>query len=661
MSPIAPQPARTDAGGGAEAPEAGSARAADPEVKEASGAPEASEAPGRALPSFAADDRTLRPGPSQNADSEPPEEPEPRSGSLVDIADEETAAPPAILRTEEASKSEPPAAAPGQSSDIADEDTAAPEDLSQLASALAKSEEASEMVHEAVTIEGPSPLQATEMLSTPTVAPEEELELLSPAASPRAAKPRAPSPSISAQKLAHLANNHEPTQPTSLPPSAPPPPSHVGPYSVLSVAGEGAMAVVYKAIQPNLERVVAIKSLRSRYVEDPQIATRFAREAASLATLQHGSIVHVYDYFVDETGAHIVMEFVDGIDLYNVLNHTRSLPTEVALTIGLAIAEGLEHAHHQGIVHRDIKPSNILLSKKGDVKLMDFGIARDHHQDSLTQTGLAVGTPSYMAPEQIRGDPIDFRTDLFALAVVLYELLSGEKPWPEIEGRAVTVRVLDDPPVPLSEVAPHLPPGLVRLIHRCLQKRPQHRYRSTHEFCRELAHFATSAIDPRARIALFLFNRKLIGSEDITGVVPLTLRQDLALRRADLGEIPPSPKPFLNRMLSIYAGALGLILITLLASWGLLRPPARASLEIARVPAALAEDEPGGLLVVIDGGWARVEVDGEDRATTPFAAPIELPAGRHHLRLHNNETERVEEIVIVPGQTTWVQRRMPEP
>lgn len=460
--------------------------------------------------------------------------------------------------------------------------------------------------------------------------------------------------------LAALASNREPTLPPM--PLGGRGPTRIGPYTVLSVAGEGAMAVVYKAMQPSLERVVAIKSLRNRYVHDPQVSTRFSREAASLATMQHGSIVHVYEYLHDADGAHIVMEFVDGVDLYNVLNHTQRLPLEVALPIAIAVAEGLQHAHHQGIVHRDIKPSNILLSKQGDVKLMDFGIARDHHLDNLTQTGLAVGTPSYMAPEQIRGDPVDFRTDLFALSVVLYELLSGKKPWPERPGRAVTVQVLDDPPVPLTEVAPHVPAGLVRLIHRCLQKRPQQRYRSTHEFCRDLARFSSGAIDPRARVALFLFNRQLIGAEEASRAVPPRLQQDLALRRIDLGLLPPPPKPFIRQLFTRFGIALGLITLTLLASWGLMRPPPRPSLELSTVGQAPPGDGLGGLLVVVPPDrWAKVEVDGVDRATTPFAAPIQLSAGPHQLRLHNPNGELQERIWITAGQTTWVRRELPEP
>ena len=231
----------------------------------------------------------------------------------------------------------------------------------------------------------------------------------------------------------------------------------MGPYNVVDEIGAGGMAVVYEAIQPSLDRRVAIKVLRPEYMHDRQIATRFEREAAALAAMQHGNIVHVYDFVVEANRAYIVMEYVDGIDLFDILAEAKRVPPEVAALIARGMSEGLAHAHHRGIIHRDIKPSNILVSKMGEVKIMDFGIARDPGKSDLTQVGLAVGTPAYMAPEQIRGDRIDFRTDLFAVGIVLYEMLSGEKPWTEEEGRAITIKVLDEPMQPLREVAPDVP------------------------------------------------------------------------------------------------------------------------------------------------------------------------------------------------------------
>lgn len=465
-------------------------------------------------------------------------------------------------------------------------------------------------------------------------------------------------------------------------------PERIGPYQIVEVVGEGAMAVVYKAFQPSLDRLVAIKSLRARYVYDAQISQRFAREAESLATLQHGSIVHVYDYFQAPERAYIVMEYVDGVDLFNVIQETGAMPVEVAIPIALAVAEGLEHAHFLGIVHRDIKPSNILISYKGEIKLMDFGIALDKAQSSLTQVGLAVGTPSYMAPEQIRGDVIDFRVDHFALGVVLYELLSGHKPWVEEEDRSITAKVLDEPFVPLQTVAPHLPHGLVAVVHRCLNKQPKYRFQSTRRLCQELRPYLSPTQDPRARVALFLLNRKLTGNRlPSANIVPEAMLKDFSLREADLGHTPPSPQWLEKRLLQTHAIGLGLILVlTLIGVFTNAAPPrpelalkapkdaataaktaalpktpaitppavkttavkapavkTPAAKAIAAKPPAAASSaastppspKPPGEIRLLVRPWARVYVDGRFFDTTPFDRPIRLSPGAHEIQLRN--------------------------
>jgi len=197
----------------------------------------------------------------------------------------------------------------------------------------------------------------------------------------------------------------------------------IGNCRVLEEVASGGMAVVYRAIQDGLGRTVAIKALKSSVAMDAQLVKRFEREAQSLAALAHENIIHVYDFHEEQGELFMVMEYVQGIDLYDLLDSAGRLPTDCGAIVAMQTARALDYIHYQGIVHRDIKPANIMISRQGGVKLMDFGIARDHtFDDDLTQTGTGIGTPSYMSPEQIKGDAdIDGRSDLFAAGLILQD------------------------------------------------------------------------------------------------------------------------------------------------------------------------------------------------------------------------------------------------
>jgi serine/threonine protein kinase len=333
-----------------------------------------------------------------------------------------------------------------------------------------------------------------------------------------------------------------------------PPPSasgrYLGPYKVLGELGSGGMAVVHKAVQPSLDRLVAIKELRPEMSSDKQILARFEREATSLATLQHGNIVHIYDFVRDFDSAYIVMEYVEGIDLFDVLAEVDRLPADVAAVIALQLAHALEYAHYRGIIHRDVKPSNVLVSKIGEVKIMDFGIARDPGRADITQVGMALGTPAYMAPEQIRGDRIDFRADLFSFGICLYEMLTGEKPWADDGGQTVARRILVEDPVPVRRYLPDVPVALETIIGRCLHKSPDRRYSSTFELRRALEQFVARevALDARQRVVVFLRNRRLISDGEASGAVEAKVLDDPQLRRLDLNLPPVSPERMLRRV-----------------------------------------------------------------------------------------------------------------
>ena len=189
--------------------------------------------------------------------------------------------------------------------------------------------------------------------------------------------------------------------------------------------GTGGMAKVYRARQKNLDRDVAIKVLLPEYNRDSSVRARFEREARYAAALQHESIVPIYDFVKEGSYSYMIMEYVDGIDLRKIVMSLGALPPELAALIALRVLRALEYAHRRGIVHRDIKPGNVLMSKRGEVKITDFGIAKNPSDpsDDLTRTGMAVGTPMYMSPEQVLGEDATFASDLFSFGIVFYASL----------------------------------------------------------------------------------------------------------------------------------------------------------------------------------------------------------------------------------------------
>ena len=195
----------------------------------------------------------------------------------------------------------------------------------------------------------------------------------------------------------------------------------IGNCRIVEEVASGGMAVVYRAVQDPLGRTVAIKALKTSAAAEENVVTRFEREAKSLANLQHENIIHVYDFHRERGAMFIVMEYVQGIDLYDLLEKCGRLPYDVAAIVAMQVARALDYVHYRSIVHRDIKPANVMLSRAGGVKVMDFGIARDQsYGGDLTEAGTGIGTPSYMSPEQILGDKLDARSDLFSLGIVLY-------------------------------------------------------------------------------------------------------------------------------------------------------------------------------------------------------------------------------------------------
>lgn len=249
----------------------------------------------------------------------------------------------------------------------------------------------------------------------------------------------------------------------------------VGDCRLLGPLGKGGMAQVYRGVHETLQREVAIKELTADAAKDPEKMSRFKREAMALAGFHHQHIVTLYDLIEKNDGWYMVMELVDGPTLSELVKEA-PLPAHVVTVVALQLTQALEHAHFQKVVHRDLKPGNVMLSKQGETKLMDFGIAQNDELDRLTKTGLAVGTPAYMSPEQITGASVDVRSDLYSLGVVLYEALAGKRPFTGANPGEVFAKVTTGKREALKKAAPKTPKPLREVVERLLSVKPDERF-----------------------------------------------------------------------------------------------------------------------------------------------------------------------------------------
>jgi serine/threonine-protein kinase len=293
----------------------------------------------------------------------------------------------------------------------------------------------------------------------------------------------------------------------------------IGSFEIEATVGEGGMGVVYLARQPGLDRRVVIKTLRRELADDESAEERFLREAQAAASIQHQNVVAVYDCFAWRGDRYIAQEYVDGANLASVLAHARRFEPRIAMFVALEISRGLEEIHARGIVHRDVKPSNILLGRGGEAKIADFGIAWDARAPALTRTGHTVGTPTYMSPEQLRGDRVDPRSDVFALGVVLYEMLVGEPPFVDEEspqGEGLLRRIESGRYRGVRRATPQVSRRVARLVHRCLRPRLRRRTQTAAEVRRALerALGSPAPVECRRAIAAWLGERKVFGASD---------------------------------------------------------------------------------------------------------------------------------------------------
>ncbi len=251
-------------------------------------------------------------------------------------------------------------------------------------------------------------------------------------------------------------------------------------YDILEEAGRGAMGQVYKARDRETGEIVALKLIKPEIASDPTMLERFKSELLFARKITHKNVCRVYEFSRVDGTAYISMEFVDGESLRSVLKRFASLAPRKGIDLALQMCAGLKEAHAQGIVHRDLKPENVMIDRHGNVKLMDFGIARSMEAMTLL-TGAMVGTPAYMAPEQASGKSVDHRADIYALGLMLYEMFTGVQPFRADNALALAMKHVQESPRPPHEIEPGISAPLEGAILKCLEKSPDNRFQSVSE------------------------------------------------------------------------------------------------------------------------------------------------------------------------------------
>lgn len=408
----------------------------------------------------------------------------------------------------------------------------------------------------------------------------------------------------------------------------------------------GAVSELYRAVQRPLGRSVLIKSIGTNILPSSPFAASLEREARVLAELDHSNIVELYDFVRREDRMWMVLEQVDGWSLDEIVKQAKKLPEAAAVAIVLEVARALAHAHEKGIFHRDVQPRNVLVSRRGEIKLTNFSVASDARLETapeLLDGGVSYTGPSYMSPEQILGEPPDPRSDLFSLGAVLYELLSGERPFKAPDERNESLRIRSEPPPPLGRRAISLSAVTERIVMRCLEKLPSDRYQQARELCVALENACAEigAMDTQSAVLDMLGAAGFVVPEAKKRELPyagaLSPRSSrMSLRQASVGI-------FLALVLLVVGGAL----IQIVARRGEARAGAQAGRQrLELVPQPVAH------LRVVAEPWAHVVVDGQHVDTTPFARSIPLSAGTHYVRFeHPNAPTERRTVQLAPGET----------
>jgi len=462
----------------------------------------------------------------------------------------------------------------------------------------------------------------------------------------------------------------------------PPPNKRLGSYEVLQEVGQGGMGVICLARQPALDRLVVLKKMRREMAADPAMAERFQREARAAAKVQHQNVVAVHDCFAVRGDCYIAQEFVDGVDLLAVLGEVGRVPPRIAARVALEMARGLEEIHSCGIVHRDLKPANIMLGSRGETKIADFGVALEPKGEGLTTPGTMLGSLPYMSPEQMRGERVDQRSDLFSFGVCLYEMLTGSPPYqdpPYNSTDTLLHRIQRGQLHPGKGRVPGAPRYLDRLIRSCLQPKPARRIGSATAVRRLLERRLgqLSSIDCRREIAAFLWEQRILDADvDQTELRPaVRSRSAGGLRRALPWLLPatmsiallvsivtlalghrrpddapvPEPANGANAAPPALAGTLPLLNSIDPVASDSAQPPAGLATHLAPTANLSAR------LRVTAHPWAEVRIDGGESFPTPVARPLAVAPGEHRIVFLHPTYGRVEYSVDArPGEVRLV-------
>jgi eukaryotic-like serine/threonine-protein kinase len=391
-------------------------------------------------------------------------------------------------------------------------------------------------------------------------------------------------------------------------------PTKIGRYEVIERVGRGGMGAVYRGRDTVLEREVAIKVMSSDFAADETARPRFYREARAAAKLQHRNIVTIFEFGEEDETPFIVMEFLRGQDLSKRMRAEPALALEEKLEIIAELCTGLHFAHEQGVIHRDVKPANIWLVPDGSVKLLDFGIAK-FASSTMTRQGSVLGSISYMSPEQVNGLEVDGRADVFSAGVVLYELLTGTKPFAGDSPTAVLARIMDDQPAPVDDLPAGTPRPLVAAVMKALQKDREKRYRHAADFGADLrlvrsaivASTASVSIDPDAAETMMT---EADSSLATAPSVQQTAGSVSVLRTATLDSQPDvEAQPLGGRKVWLVPAIVGVALVAAIGGWLALRPPPTPEKVTVKILS-----EPAG---------AQVSLDGVDKGPTPADVEVD--------------------------------------